>query len=64
MNPKHNEATRVIAALGGPAQVARMCGIKPPSVSGWKKKGIPHAREQFLRLYRPEAWKQARTSTK
>ena len=26
----------LIDSLGGPAEVARMCGIKPPSVIGWK----------------------------
>jgi hypothetical protein len=53
---KQTEAARVIEALGGTVAVARICGIKQPSVSGWKKHGIPQAREQYLRLLRPEAW--------
>ena len=52
-------ACRVIDALGGVSAVARLVGIQQPSVSGWKKHGIPHAREQYLRLLRPEAFKQA-----
>lgn len=28
--------------LGGPANVARICGIKPPSVCGWKKFPAEH----------------------
>ena len=49
-------AAQVIRNLGGPSAVARICGIKQPSVSGWLKHGIPQAREQYLRLLRPEAF--------
>lgn len=49
-------AAQVIRNLGGPSAVARLCGIKQPSVSGWLKHGIPQAREQYLRLLRPEAF--------
>lgn len=49
-------AVRVIDNLGGPSAVARMCGISQPSVSEWKQHGIPQAREQYLRLLRPEAF--------
>lgn len=31
----------LIDQLGGPTAVARMCNIKPPSVLGWRKRGIP-----------------------
>lgn len=50
-------AHRVIEALGGSSAVAKLVGVKQPSVSGWKRHGIPHAREQYLRLLRPEAFK-------
>lgn len=63
MNNKNQEAIRVIDAFGGVGTVARICGIKQPSVSGWKVHGIPQAREQYLRLLRPEAFKQARQNT-
>ncbi|WP_457425633.1 YdaS family helix-turn-helix protein [Roseateles sp. P5_E7] len=33
----------LIDELGGPASVARMCGIKPPSVIGWNGR-IPKER--------------------
>ena len=36
--------------------VARLVGISQPSVSEWKRNGIPQAREQYLRLLRPEAF--------
>lgn len=50
-------ARHVIDRLGGVSAVAKLCGIKQPSVSGWKRHGIPQAREQYLRLLRPEAFK-------
>lgn len=56
-NYKTDLARHVIARLGGVSAVAQLCGIKQPSVSGWKKYGIPQAREQYLRLLRPEAFK-------
>lgn len=34
----------LIAALGGITATARILGIKPPSVAGWVKDGIPEGR--------------------
>lgn len=34
----------LIDELGGPAAVARMVGVKPPSVVEWRKRGIPAER--------------------
>lgn len=42
-------ATQVIDALGGTAAVARIFDLSMPSVSDWKKDGIPSARMMFLR---------------
>lgn len=56
MKPKTDLAVRVIEELGGTAQVAALCGVKAPSVSEWKRRGIPQAREQYLRLLRPAAF--------
>jgi hypothetical protein len=47
-------ASEIIDALGGTLEVARMCEVRPPSVSEWRKTGIPKARLMFLRLARPE----------
>lgn len=44
----------IIDALGGTSEVARLCKVRPPSVSGWRANGIPAARRQFLELLRPE----------
>ncbi|WP_313328378.1 hypothetical protein [Pseudomonas qingdaonensis] len=44
----------IIDALGGTFRVAELCEVRPPSVSDWKKHGIPRARMMFLRIARPE----------
>ncbi len=49
-------ASEIIDRLGGTTEVARICRIKPPSVSEWRTSGIPPARRQFLELLRPEAF--------
>ncbi|MCU1053281.1 Rha family transcriptional regulator [Stenotrophomonas maltophilia] len=48
------DSQKLINELGGPAAVARLFEIKQPSVSEWKRKGIPKARLQTLRLLRPD----------
>lgn len=52
---KHDDSV-VIDRLGGTAEVARIFGIKPPSVSEWRTSGIPPARRMYLELIRPEAF--------
>lgn len=52
MNP--NE---IIDALGGTFRVAELCEVRPPSVSGWRKNGIPRARMMFLRIAMPNIFK-------
>lgn len=47
---KNTEAIKVIAALGGVAEVARMFDISMPSVSEWKNAGIPKARLMYIEL--------------
>ncbi len=48
--------SQIIDRLGGTTEVARICQIKPPSVSEWRSTGIPPARRQFLALLCPEAF--------
>ena len=43
-------ATQVIDKLGGTAKVAQLFSVAMPSVSDWKKDGIPPARVMFLRV--------------
>lgn len=46
----NHPATQVIEALGGTAAVARIFNLSMPSVSDWKKDGIPESRVMFLRV--------------
>ncbi|MDW3683917.1 Cro/CI family transcriptional regulator [Cupriavidus sp. CV2] len=43
-------ATELIECLGGTGAVAKLLGIKAPSVSDWKKTGIPRSRISELAL--------------
>lgn len=49
--------SQIIDALGGTATVARLCRVKAPSVSDWRKNGIPDARQQYLELLRPDVFR-------
>ncbi|AHF03420.1 regulatory protein [Marichromatium purpuratum 984] len=51
------DANTVIDALGGTAATAKLCKVRPPSVSGWRKNGIPEYRLDYLRLARPEVFR-------
>lgn len=51
MNP-----SEIIDALGGTFRVAELCEVRPPSVSDWRKHGIPRARMMFLRIAKPEVF--------
>lgn len=53
MNP-----SAIIEALGGTFRVAELCEVRPPSVSDWKKNGIPRARLMFLRVIRPDVFRE------
>lgn len=44
----NNIACEIIEILGGTAATARLAGVKSPSVSAWKKNGIPDDRLVFL----------------
>lgn len=48
-----NHDATLIEEAGGTTAVARLCGVKPPSVSEWKRNGIPKAQRNFLRLALP-----------
>lgn len=58
---KHPD-TQIIDALGGTAVVASLCKVKSPSVSEWRRVGIPDARRQFLQLLRPDVFGPAPTT--
>lgn len=49
----------VIDRMGGTSEVARICDVTTGAVSQWRKSGIPRARLMFLRLVKPEAFKES-----
>lgn len=54
-----NEDTHIIDRLGGTSAVARLCKVEPPSVSEWRRKGIPPARRMYLMAVRPDVFSDA-----
>lgn len=50
----------VVKELGGPTATARLVGIKPPSVMGWLKKGIPKPWLKYFDLAYPDLMRKAR----
>ncbi|HXS04844.1 MAG TPA: YdaS family helix-turn-helix protein [Rhodanobacter sp.] len=52
--------SQIIDLLGGTAAVAALCKVKQPSVSEWRRNGIPAARRQFLELLRPDVFATAK----
>lgn len=57
------DANSIIDALGGTAAVAGLCQVKQPSVSEWRRFGIPPARLMYLRLLRPDVFEKEQNST-
>lgn len=49
-------ANQIIDALGGSAEVARLCKVTVGAVSQWRHDGIPDARLMFLQLARPDVF--------
>lgn len=43
---------RAVAQLGGQGKLADLCGVKPPAVSKWVKRGWPSASQ----IERISAW--------
>lgn len=50
------DANKLIDALGGTVETAKLCQVVPSAVSQWREKGIPKSRLMFLRLARPEVF--------
>jgi hypothetical protein len=53
----NTHASKIIDALGGTAQVARLFDVRMASVSDWKQSGIPRARMMYLKAVHPKALK-------
>jgi len=48
------QTSALIDALGGTGEVASLCRISAPSISGWRKRGIPHPWLMFFRERFPQ----------
>ncbi|WP_415517196.1 carph-isopro domain-containing protein [Gluconobacter oxydans] len=54
-----NNAEEIVEILGGPSKAARLVGVKPPSIMGWRYRGriptkrIPQIIEAAKRLDPP-----------
>jgi len=44
----------LIDKLGGTSKAAEFFDVTPPSISEWRKTGLPKARMMYLRLARPD----------
>lgn len=55
-------AIKIIEALGDTAEVARLFGVRMPSVSDWKRNGIPRARMMYLKVAHAQALEGADTN--
>lgn len=44
----------IIDALGGTAEVARLCEVNSQAVSQWRRNGIPKAWRKYFAAIRPE----------
>ena len=53
------QAGRVIDKLGGTCAVARMCDIKPPSVTEWRTAGIPKPWLKYFMCVRPDLFEKS-----
>ena len=57
------DTNNLIEKLGGTVALARALNVRPQAVSQWKKKGIPDARMQTIRLLHPEFFDESKTDT-
>jgi hypothetical protein len=53
---------KLIIDMGDTAVVAALCEIKPPSVSAWKRAGIPKPWLKYFSLLRPELFPKPKAS--
>lgn len=54
--PNHAHSL-IIDELGGTAKVAKIFSIRNPSVSKWRKTGIPSARMMYLKKAYPKVFR-------
>jgi DNA-binding transcriptional regulator YdaS (Cro superfamily) len=64
------DSKQIIDALGGPSAVAKLCDVKPQSVSQWfgstedgRIRKIPRSRLMYLKVIRPKVFKELQAQT-
>lgn len=55
LNEKH-EHSALIDRLGGTNKAAEFFEVSPPSISEWRRTGLPKARLMYLRVARPDVF--------
>lgn len=58
------DANKLIDDLGGTNEVARLCDVKPPSVSEWRRNGIPKPWLKYFKAIRPDLFERDPAATK
>lgn len=58
---KHEHST-LIDRLGGTNKAAEFFEVSAPSISEWRKKGLPKARLMYLRAVRPDVFGDAHSA--
>jgi hypothetical protein len=48
------QASALIDTLGGTKRVAALCGVQAPSISLWRKRGIPRSWALYLHSKYPD----------
>jgi hypothetical protein len=57
------DANEIIDAIGGTGEVAKLCNVTTGAVSQWRTQGIPEARLMYLKLARPDVFKEVKDAT-
>ena len=60
LRPMNAKASEIIDALGGTAEVARLCETSMQAVSNWRQHGIPKPWLKYLQAAKPSAFVEAR----
>jgi hypothetical protein len=60
----HHPDSELIDKLGGTTKAAEFFDVSAPSISEWRKTGLPRARMMYLRLARPDLFGEDRRKSK
>ena len=56
MKKRKHRHSKLIDKLGGTTEVANLMDVTVSCVSQWRRRGIPHQAERYLRAVHPEAF--------